>query len=85
MGSGGRMHDGALKKIWNRHQSLVVFTAKSRATRAIGGVIVGVQSNGGDLGPGVAAPVAGPTRRKRQPGRPTEIEGGRKARRLKVC
>jgi hypothetical protein len=31
-GSGGRVEDAALKKIWNRHQSLVVFKAKSRAT-----------------------------------------------------
>ena len=31
-GSGARAEDAALKKIWNRHQSLVVFKAKSRAT-----------------------------------------------------
>ena len=31
-GSGARTEDAALKKIWNRHQSLVVFKAKSRAT-----------------------------------------------------
>ncbi len=31
-GSGARTRDAALKKIWNRHQSLVVFKAKSRAT-----------------------------------------------------
>jgi hypothetical protein len=31
-GSGARTQDAALKKIWNRHQSLVVFKAKSRAT-----------------------------------------------------
>jgi hypothetical protein len=31
-GSGARAEDAALKKIWNRHQSLVVFNAKSRAT-----------------------------------------------------
>jgi hypothetical protein len=31
-GSGPRAEDAALKKIWNRHQSLVVFKAKSRAT-----------------------------------------------------
>jgi hypothetical protein len=31
-GGGARTHDAALKKIWNRHQSLVVFKAKSRAT-----------------------------------------------------
>lgn len=31
-GSGARTQDSALKKIWNRHQSLVVFKAKSRAT-----------------------------------------------------
>lgn len=31
-GSGARTQDAALKKIWNRHQSLVVFRAKSRAT-----------------------------------------------------
>ena len=30
--SGARTQDAALKKIWNRHQSLVVFKAKSRAT-----------------------------------------------------
>jgi hypothetical protein len=32
-GSGARTQDAALKKIWNRHQSLVMFKAKSRATR----------------------------------------------------
>ena len=31
-GSGTRVEDAALKKIWNRHQSLMVFKAKSRAT-----------------------------------------------------
>ena len=31
-GSGARAEDAALKKIWNRHQSLVVFKAKARAT-----------------------------------------------------
>jgi hypothetical protein len=31
-GSSVRAQDVALKKIWNRHQSLVVFNAKSRAT-----------------------------------------------------
>jgi len=31
-GSGARTQDAALKKIWNRHQSLIVFKAKSRAT-----------------------------------------------------
>jgi hypothetical protein len=31
-GSEARTQDAALKKIWNRHQSLVVFKAKSRAT-----------------------------------------------------
>jgi hypothetical protein len=31
-GGGARTQDAALKKIWNRHQSLVVFKAKSRAT-----------------------------------------------------
>jgi hypothetical protein len=31
-GSGARTEDAALKKIWNRHQSLMVFKAKSRAT-----------------------------------------------------
>jgi hypothetical protein len=31
-GSGARAEDAALKKIWNRHQSLMVFKAKSRAT-----------------------------------------------------
>jgi hypothetical protein len=31
-GSGARTQDAALKKIWNRHQSLVMFKAKSRAT-----------------------------------------------------
>ncbi len=31
-GSGARTQDAALKKIWNRHQSLAVFKAKSRAT-----------------------------------------------------
>jgi hypothetical protein len=31
-GSGARTQDAASKKIWNRHQSLVVFKAKSRAT-----------------------------------------------------
>jgi hypothetical protein len=31
-GSGGRGKDAALKKIWSRHQSLVVFKAKARAT-----------------------------------------------------
>jgi hypothetical protein len=31
-GSSARTQDAALKKIWNRHQSLVVFKAKSRAT-----------------------------------------------------
>jgi hypothetical protein len=31
-GSGARTEDAALKKIWNRHRSLVVFRAKSRAT-----------------------------------------------------
>jgi hypothetical protein len=31
-GRGARTQDAALKKIWNRHQSLVVFKAKSRAT-----------------------------------------------------
>jgi hypothetical protein len=31
-GSGARTQDAALKKIWTRHQSLVVFKAKSRAT-----------------------------------------------------
>jgi hypothetical protein len=31
-GSGARTQDAALRKIWNRHQSLVVFKAKSRAT-----------------------------------------------------
>jgi hypothetical protein len=31
-GSSARAQDVALKKIWNRHQSLVVFKAKSRAT-----------------------------------------------------
>lgn len=31
-GSGARTQDAALKKIWNRHQSLLVFKAKSRAT-----------------------------------------------------
>jgi len=31
-GSSVRAQDVALKKIWNRHQSLVVFKAKSRAT-----------------------------------------------------
>jgi hypothetical protein len=32
-GSGARAIDAALKKIWNRHQALMVFKAKSRATR----------------------------------------------------
>ena len=32
-GSGARTVDAALKKVWNRHQSLMVFKAKSRATR----------------------------------------------------
>jgi hypothetical protein len=31
-GSSVRTRDAALKKIWNRHQSLAVFNAKSRAT-----------------------------------------------------
>jgi uncharacterized protein YciW len=31
-GSGVRAEDAALKKIWNRHRSLVVFKAKARAT-----------------------------------------------------
>jgi hypothetical protein len=31
-GGSVRARDAALKKIWNRHQSLVVFNAKSRAT-----------------------------------------------------
>ena len=31
-GSGARTEDAALKKIWSRHQSLMVFKAKSRAT-----------------------------------------------------
>jgi hypothetical protein len=31
-GGGARTQDAALKKIWNRHQSLVMFKAKSRAT-----------------------------------------------------
>jgi hypothetical protein len=31
-GSGARTQDAALKKIWNRHKSLVMFKAKSRAT-----------------------------------------------------
>jgi hypothetical protein len=31
-GSGARTQEAALKKIWNRHKSLVVFKAKSRAT-----------------------------------------------------
>jgi hypothetical protein len=31
-GSGARTQDAGLKKIWNRHQSLIVFKAKSRAT-----------------------------------------------------
>jgi hypothetical protein len=31
-GSGARTEDAALKKIWNRHQSLMVFKAKTRAT-----------------------------------------------------
>jgi hypothetical protein len=31
-GTGARTEDAALKKIWNRHRSLVVFRAKSRAT-----------------------------------------------------
>jgi hypothetical protein len=31
-GSGARTQDAALKKIWNRHKSLVVFKAKSRAS-----------------------------------------------------
>lgn len=31
-GAGARTEDAALKKIWNRHRSLVVFKAKSRAT-----------------------------------------------------
>ncbi len=31
-GSGARTQDAALKKIWSRHKSLVVFKAKSRAT-----------------------------------------------------
>jgi hypothetical protein len=31
-GSGARTQDAALKKIWNRHRSLVVFKAKSRTT-----------------------------------------------------
>jgi hypothetical protein len=31
-GSGARTVDAALKKVWNRHQSLMVFKAKSRAT-----------------------------------------------------
>jgi hypothetical protein len=31
-GGGARTQDAALKKIWNRHKSLVVFKAKSRAT-----------------------------------------------------
>jgi hypothetical protein len=31
-GSGARTEDSALKKIWNRHRSLMVFKAKSRAT-----------------------------------------------------
>jgi hypothetical protein len=31
-GSGARTQDAALKKIWNRHQSLMLFKAKSRAT-----------------------------------------------------
>jgi len=31
-GRGARTQDAALKKIWSRHQSLVVFQAKSRAT-----------------------------------------------------
>jgi hypothetical protein len=30
--SGARTRDAALKKIWNRHQSLMLFKAKSRAT-----------------------------------------------------
>lgn len=32
-GSGARAIDAALKKIWSRHQALMVFKAKSRATR----------------------------------------------------
>jgi hypothetical protein len=31
-GSGARTEEAALKKIWNRHRSLMVFKAKSRAT-----------------------------------------------------
>lgn len=31
-GGGARTDDAALKKIWNRHRSLVVFNAKARAT-----------------------------------------------------
>ena len=31
-GSAARTEDAALKKIWNRHRSLIVFKAKSRAT-----------------------------------------------------
>jgi hypothetical protein len=31
-GSGARTEDAALKKIWNRHRSLMVFKAKSRVT-----------------------------------------------------
>src|SRR5215831_16357521 len=31
-GGGGRTQDAALKKIWNRHRSLMMFKAKSRAT-----------------------------------------------------
>jgi len=31
-GSAARTQDAALKKIWNRHQSLMLFQAKSRAT-----------------------------------------------------
>jgi hypothetical protein len=31
-GTGARTEDAALKKIWSRHRSLVVFRAKSRAT-----------------------------------------------------
>jgi hypothetical protein len=31
-GSRGHARDAALKKMWKRHQSLVVFKAKSRAT-----------------------------------------------------
>src|SRR5262245_7309960 len=31
-GGGARTQDAALKKIWNRHQSLMMFKAKSRAT-----------------------------------------------------